>query len=644
MWSLLQLSLLPLSLLSLLPDGARAASSSSSSSFVVTGSFDGAGSSLSGVGRVVAHWAFAGSEANSDAPWLRLGAAGLGGTGANDYGRAAAMLGGDLYVGGALTTVADLRRWDGDAWTSITVNNVVRALAVVPAGSATDLDLDADVLAVAGDFTSAGSVSPANRVALWNGTVFSALGAGVGASAYALAVFNGRLHAAGTFTTVNGGSNTGASRIARWNAAQALWEPLAQGVVSTNGRVEALLARSNKELVVAGEFTSVGASTPATRVAVWNGAAWAGVDAGGSGPNGVVYCLAEYRGDVVVGGQFSTAGSVAVGNIARLVPGAATPWSSLGGGTDGAVRALAVLDGELLVGGDFSGVFGRAGGSDYASVRRLARWDGSEWFSVGSGVTSSVYGLMVPPPEYATPPLRAVQSFPAAALGCAAATGSAPVAIEVARVVGAGCTPEACTAATAAFSQTTCPGNLKKAMAPATWYQADTLYRDAACAGDEFGAAFTVADRCFAGTAGGGGGADTYFIATCTAGGQEADAYSIVSCTDSACSEGCTVVAFGATGTCVALPDGTYHRVDCRRGPLSAGEIAGIVLGSLAAVGLAAAVGFVLWRGRQAKIGPGAAGVTVAAINSESEAGATAPLLGSTGGGGGYYSGWATKT
>ena len=91
-----------------------------------------------------------------------------------------------------------------------------------------------------------------------------------------------------------------------------------------------------------------------------------------------------------VGGSFQTAGGLIVNHIARWD---GTNWESLGAGTSGLVQALAVFDADgdgpelpmLYAGGQFL----RAGGQ---SMRLLARWDGSQWSPVpgydGGGVTA----------------------------------------------------------------------------------------------------------------------------------------------------------------------------------------------------------------------------------------------------------------
>jgi hypothetical protein len=66
-------------------------------------------------------------------------------------------------------------------------------------------------------------------------------------------------------------------------------------------------------------------------------------------------------------------------------------WSSLGSGMNGSVRALALLsNGDLVAGGGFT----TAGG---VSANNIARWNGAAWAPVGSGFNGSVDALTVLP-------------------------------------------------------------------------------------------------------------------------------------------------------------------------------------------------------------------------------------------------------
>ncbi len=94
--------------------------------------------------------------------------------------------------------------------------------------------------------------------------------------------------------------------------------------------------------------------------------------------------VADGRGNLYVGGEFTTWGGTVAKNIARFD---GRQWSPLGSGIDAPVSALAVdKSGNLYAGGDFIA----AGG---VSASNIARWDGSRWSPLGSGTDGSVYSL-----------------------------------------------------------------------------------------------------------------------------------------------------------------------------------------------------------------------------------------------------------
>ena len=227
------------------------------------------------------------------------------------------------------------------------------------------------VTVVGGSFTFAGQ-TPANRIAFWDGTNWTALGDGVDGEVRALAVYNGELIAAGGF--VHSGS-TVVNKIARWDAEWG-WQPLGGGVIGT---VYAL-AVYNGELIVAGDFTWAGAGF-ANRVARWNGSSWTSL---GSGMNAKVYALTVYGGNLIAGGIFTTAGGVIANEVAAWN---GSTWSPLGAlpGPPNAVRALAVQAGDLFLGGEVT--------NGPTTTGAVARWDGANWVPLGTGMNNSVNAL-----------------------------------------------------------------------------------------------------------------------------------------------------------------------------------------------------------------------------------------------------------
>ncbi|MFN8816482.1 MAG: GC-type dockerin domain-anchored protein [bacterium] len=250
----------------------------------------------------------------------------------------------------------------------------VRALAVLPNGD----------LVAGGQFNTAGGVS-ANNIARWNGSAWSPLGSGMDSSVLALAVLpNGDLVAGGSFITAGGVT---AGFIARWNGSA--WSPLGSGFNGSSPVVRALAVLPNGNLVAGGLFATAGGQS-AGNIARWNGSAWSPLE---SGVNGSVFALAVLpSGDLVAGGQFTTAGGQGASDIARWNGSA---WSPLGSGLSNGpfprVSALAVLpNGDVVAGGFFTTAGGR-------SANRIARWNGSAWSPLGSGMNNAVNALAMLP-------------------------------------------------------------------------------------------------------------------------------------------------------------------------------------------------------------------------------------------------------
>lgn len=151
-------------------------------------------------------------------------------------------------------------------------------------------------------------------------------------------------------------------------------------------------------LYVGGQFTTAGGET-VNRIARWDGAGWAPLGSGvhGTVPPVVVTALAVFDDGVgggpalYAGGQFTSAGDATVNGIAKWN---GSTWSALGTGVDGHVSALAVFDdgtgggSALYVGGEFN----VAGG---VLAHRIAKWNGREWSALGDGMNASVSALAV---------------------------------------------------------------------------------------------------------------------------------------------------------------------------------------------------------------------------------------------------------
>ena len=218
-----------------------------------------------------------------------------------------------------------------------------------------------------------------------------------GGRIYALTVFDDgsgsgpAVYAGGAFVTAGA---VGARRIAKWDGSS--WAPLGSGMSSS---VQALTvfddgSGSGPALYAGGFFTSAG-GVSANGIATWDGSSWSAL---GSGVTGGVSALTVFDDGtgggpaLYTGGLFTSAGGVSASGIAKWD---GSSWSALGSGLKRTtVIALSIFDdgsgsGPALYAG---GGFATAGG---VSANRIAKWDGSRWSALGSGMNSNVAAMTV---------------------------------------------------------------------------------------------------------------------------------------------------------------------------------------------------------------------------------------------------------
>jgi len=346
----------------------------------IAGSFDSAGTTAA---RNVARY--------RNGNWSALGPPQAEGIDASALSLAVA--GNQVYVGGFFDEAGGIYArsgavFNGNGWSPLGTD--------APQGidgSLAALLLDGDRLIAAGDFSRSGGL-PANDIAVWNGAAWFPyeFGAGVGGTPptriEALARYAGRLCVGGSFQTAGGRP---ASNVACWDGSA--WSALGNGAENgTSGPVYALLEHAG-ELYAGGRFASAG-GVAAANVARWNGSRWAPLaGAGGDGVNGAVHAITVHQGSLHVAGNFNQAGGSDALRIARWQDGV---WTALGTGLGTArldaefpqqwVTALASYGGRLYAGGSF------IGGSGAFPLQYLARWDGSAWSFLESGLTQSLNG------------------------------------------------------------------------------------------------------------------------------------------------------------------------------------------------------------------------------------------------------------
>lgn len=142
---------------------------------------------------------------------------------------------------------------------------------------------------------------------------------------------------------------------------------MGSGLGVSSGRASALQVFEG-DLIVGGDFSRAGGMAVSS-LARWNGSEWAWMPG-----LGTVQAMTVWRGGLIIGGSFDS-------GFHRLARLSGTWFEPVGGGVVGqAVYALHVgLNDELVVGGTFS-----AAGS--IGANNIAAWDGSAWRPFSGGV------------------------------------------------------------------------------------------------------------------------------------------------------------------------------------------------------------------------------------------------------------------
>jgi len=165
-------------------------------------------------------------------------------------------------------------------------------------------------------------------------------------------------------------------------------------MLGANGAVNSVVVDEAGNLYIGGSFSVVGEAA-ANRVAKWDGSTWSSLGSGMGDPNPnnrpAVYALAVSGTNLYAGGNFTTAGGVSANYIARWDGSA---WSALSSGIGDSsqqnlcVYALAASGTNLYVGGSFLS-------AGEVPANYIAKWDGNAWSALGSGVNGQVYALAV---------------------------------------------------------------------------------------------------------------------------------------------------------------------------------------------------------------------------------------------------------
>ncbi len=305
--------------------------------------------------------------------------------GLNSNVLAIAISGSDIYIGGNFTDAggnsnADyIARWDGNTWNALGngLNDSVNAIAISGLN-----------VYVGGAFTDAGGNVNADRIARWDGSTWNALGSGLNNNVNAIAISGSDIYVGGRFTDAGGNAN--ADRIARWDGSA--WNALGTGVATclgfpacTGASVNAI-AITGSDIYIGGNFINAGGNNLADGIARWDGSTWNALSNGLTSCSGfecspTVFALAVSGSDLYVGGNFINAGGNNSADFIARWDG--STWNSLGTGMSGTVGTIIVSGSNVYAGGQFS----TAGGN---AANFIALWDGSSWSALGSGTNATV--------------------------------------------------------------------------------------------------------------------------------------------------------------------------------------------------------------------------------------------------------------
>jgi uncharacterized delta-60 repeat protein/uncharacterized repeat protein (TIGR01451 family) len=265
-------------------------------------------------------------------------------------------------------------------------------------GTVYDLALQPDDRAiVVGQFATYNGVSR-NGIARINtdGSIDSSFDPGLGADDFITSIAllpNGQMLIGGAFTSFNGSNRTS---IARLNSDGSIDPSFNVGVPGISGTIWAIAVQSDGNILIGGEFTSVaGFSRPyIARLNGTNGVLDTSFNPTANSPDGVVQAITVMpSGQIVIAGQFTHLGATPLNHLAQLNPNGTADASfnnNLGSAFDQTVWTLAQAGGKLLAGGDFT-VFGGIPRNRIVRLNANGSIDSS--FNPGSGASDTVLSI-----------------------------------------------------------------------------------------------------------------------------------------------------------------------------------------------------------------------------------------------------------
>lgn len=360
--------------------------------------------------------------------WAVIGGdAAESGNGTNGTIRTMALVGNDLYVGGSFTRVFNSLNNSISANCVAKFNLQTKTWSALGTGTAMNTNgINGDCLTIAvanggvyfgghfdNAFNSANSSIVANNIACWKNNTWTPLGKGLASPGTPLvldlAVIGTDLYVGGAFATVTNANDSKlyVDCIAKWSTVNSTWSALGavgdkNGFNGVNGDVLAMAVNGNT-LYVGGTFPFAHNTNTekvlANHLATWNGTTWGVLGNPSStavnGVNGTVTELLFTDNSLYVGGLFTsglnTNGATNANGVARWT---GSSWSALGtgvgstgNGVNDEVLTMVAGGSNVYVGGNYTEAYNNT--SSKVTTDMLARWNGTAWSTLsGSAVKS----------------------------------------------------------------------------------------------------------------------------------------------------------------------------------------------------------------------------------------------------------------